>query len=160
MSDIYCLEDSYSMIQSIGKLVNREEHSNNMKHKLETSFLHLKLWHKTALYLIWNKPYMAAGKATFIGDVLLKMGLENVLDNKGLRYPEITIEQIKSLNPEFLFLSSEPFPFNEGHRSELKKQLPNTTVVLVDGEFFSWYGSRLLKSTEYFNKLYSYYLSY
>jgi ABC-type Fe3+-hydroxamate transport system substrate-binding protein len=96
---------------------------------------------------------MAAGKSTFIGDVLNEMGLMNVLETNDLRYPEVSLENIKNLNPELIFLSSEPFPFNEKHINELRQIAPNATIKLVDGELFSWYGSRLLKSVTYLNQL-------
>ena len=96
---------------------------------------------------------MAAGKATFIGDMLGQINLMNVLYDSELRYPELTIEQIQQLNPEVVFLSTEPFPFKDKHINELHALLPNAKIKLVDGELFSWYGSRILKSAEYFNNL-------
>jgi ABC-type Fe3+-hydroxamate transport system substrate-binding protein len=96
---------------------------------------------------------MAAGKATFIGDMLFKMGLNNVLSETHTRYPELSMDLIKQLNPELIYLSSEPFPFNETHVEQFKSHLPNSKIMVVDGEMFSWYGSRLLKSVNYFNQL-------
>lgn len=152
MSDIYNLENALTMIQSVGALVNRVEEAHKIKDNIQTSFFNLNTINKSVLYLIW-KPYMAAGKATFIGDMLHKMGLQNVITDKNGRYPNLSLEDIKSLNPEFIFLSSEPYPFKEKHIQEFKEHLPNSKIVLVDGEMFSWYGSRLLKSVSYFNEL-------
>lgn len=153
MSDIYNLNDAYKMIKDIGELVNKKNESLLMISNIKKSFSLLKKHNKTALYLIWKSPYMAAGKSTFIGDLLNGIGLVNSLENSDLRYPELLLEEIKQLNPDVILLSSEPFPFKENHISELKKHLPNTTIQLVDGELFSWYGSRLLKSATYFNQL-------
>ena len=56
-----------------------------------------------------------------------------------------------------------PFPINEPVKSyapgspekeELLKLLPGMSVILVDGEMFSWYGSRLLLADTYLNNLY------
>ncbi|MDF2453707.1 MAG: ABC-type Fe3+-hydroxamate transport system, periplasmic component [Bacteroidota bacterium] len=152
MSDIYNLNDSMDMIRSIGKVVNRESKANHIALDIEQSFLGLKQVRKKALYLIW-KPYMAAGRSTFIGDMLHRIGLENVLDDPNGRYPDLSMDEIKNLNPEILLLSSEPFPFKEQHMEELRGQLPYTKILLVDGELFSWYGSRLKKSADYFNTL-------
>jgi hypothetical protein len=52
-----------------------------------------------------------------------------------------------------ILLSSEPFPFKQKHIDELKKILPGKKIILVDGEMFSWYGSRLLKVPEYLKAL-------
>ena len=57
-----------------------------------------------------------------------------------------------------IFLSTEPYPFKEKDILELKKELPTTQIMLVDGELFSWYGSRLLKSVDYFNSITERYL--
>jgi ABC-type Fe3+-hydroxamate transport system substrate-binding protein len=152
MSDIYNLEDSLTMIQSIGALVNRVEEANEIKDNIRTSFLNLKTINKSVLYLIWKNPYMAAGNATFIGDMLHKMGLQNCLTDNSGRYPNLSVEDIKVLNPELILLSSEPYPFKEKHIQEFKQLLPNSKILLVDGELFSWYGSRLLKSVNYFNE--------
>ena len=152
MSDIYNLNDSLTMIKSVGEIINRVEEAIQLAHTIQHSFDDLKTISKRVLYLIWE-PYMAAGKATFISDMLQKMGLENVLQDNNGRYPSLNMEEIKLLNPEFIFLSSEPYPFKEQHIQEFKSQLPNSIILLVDGELFSWYGSRLLKSVAYFNEL-------
>jgi ABC-type Fe3+-hydroxamate transport system substrate-binding protein len=95
---------------------------------------------------------MASGRATFIGDMLQRIGIENVLSSN-TRYPELSIQDVKRLNPEFIFLSSEPYPFNDTHIKELQKEIHKAKIILVDGELFSWYGSRLKNSVEYFNQL-------
>lgn len=158
MSDIYNLEDALQMIAIVGKLVNQSSKASHIKNQIQQSFFDLQKISKTVLYLIWNKPYMAAGRATFIGDMLQKIGLKNVtlrasVTDKSNRYPELSLEEIKVLNPEVIFLSSEPYPFKNNHVKELEKNLPNCKVLLVDGELFSWYGSRLIKSVSYFNEL-------
>lgn len=153
MSDIYTLSDSLSMIKSLGQLVGKKEQAIKLSNILKNSFLNLKKCNKTVLYFIWNTPYMVAGKATFIGNILDQMGLINCISDKDSRYPCLTIETIVELNPEIIFLSTEPFPFNNNHIEELKIKLPNTHIMLVDGELFSWYGSRLTHSVVYLNSL-------
>lgn len=91
---------------------------------------------------------MAAGKNTFIDDILLSNGMTNVITQK--RYPELTLEELKTANCELILLSSEPYPFAEKHIEEIQAAVPNAKVMLVDGEMFSWYGSRLVKAVQYF----------
>jgi ABC-type Fe3+-hydroxamate transport system substrate-binding protein len=153
MSDIYNLNDTAKTIVNIGELVNKKREADVLNEEINTSFKNLKQHNKTVLYLIWNKPYMAAGQATFIGSMLQGMGLKNVLSKPAERYPQLSINDIKKLNPQVIFLSTEPFPFKQKHISELQKLLPNCIIMLVDGEPFSWYGSRLLQSASYFNQL-------
>jgi ABC-type Fe3+-hydroxamate transport system substrate-binding protein len=95
---------------------------------------------------------MSVGGDSFIHSTLEAAGLKNMIAHKK-RYPVLTIEEIQNLQPEFLFLSSEPFPFTSRHLTALKPLLPRTRIVLVDGELFSWYGSRLQKVPAYLKEL-------
>ncbi|WP_110052779.1 ABC transporter substrate-binding protein [Chitinophaga sp. S165] len=103
-------------------------------------------------YFIWREPWMVAGGDTFIHTMLSYCGLENVFAETP-RYPGIDIEQLKALDCQLVLLSSEPYPFKEKHIAELQALLPMARIELVDGEMFSWYGSRLLKSAGYFRDL-------
>ena len=105
-----------------------------------------------AAYLIWQNPLMTIGSDTFINDMMEIAGFENIFKKEN-RYPEITIEQIRESNCELLMLSSEPYPFSQKHITFFKNELPKTRVILVDGEMFSWYGSRLIKAPAYFQQL-------
>jgi hypothetical protein len=67
------------------------------------------------------------------------------------RYP--TISDFDALKPDLVFLSSEPFPFSESQVKKYQEIFPAAEVRLVDGEMFSWYGSRMLEAIAYFEKL-------
>lgn len=154
LSDIYTLEDSLSMINQIGAIVQQQEKAQLISQKIAQSFLSFETQNLgTCLYLIWKNPYMAVGKQTFIDNILSKIGFKNMISES--RYPEISIDEIVRLNPQNILLSSEPFPFKQIHIDELKEQLPLAKISLVDGEMFSWYGSRLIHSTNYFKKMFS-----
>jgi ABC-type Fe3+-hydroxamate transport system substrate-binding protein len=103
-------------------------------------------------YLIWEDPYMVAAGGTFIDDMLHLAGFQNVFVSLE-RYPAVGLLDIADADPELIMLSSEPFPFSQKHISGLKADLPATTPLLVDGEIFSWYGSRMLKAPHYFRQL-------
>ena len=94
---------------------------------------------------------MTIGGDTFISNMLFHAGFKNLFENQ-TRYPEVTIEQLRN-SCQILLLSSEPFPFKQKHVEELQPLLPNVKIFLVDGEMFSWYGSRLLKAPAYFQQL-------
>jgi ABC-type Fe3+-hydroxamate transport system substrate-binding protein len=91
---------------------------------------------------------MWAGGDTFISDVISRAGWINVLADIP-RYPEVSPGAIKALGADVILLSSEPYPFKEKHIAELQKMLPGVPIRLVDGEVFSWYGSRLMHTPEY-----------
>jgi ABC-type Fe3+-hydroxamate transport system substrate-binding protein len=158
MSDIYNLKDAYDMITRIGVLVGKTKEAINLKLEIESKFNQSLLpipdkQQLRAAYFIWNDPYMVAGHHTFINEMLKLNGLENVFENRNSRYPEITNEELIEANPELILLSSEPFPFKGKHIVELKKIVPGAQIRIVDGEIFSWYGSRLLKAPDYFKQL-------
>jgi len=154
MSDICHLEDAMQTIADIGELVDRQPEAAYLNHLIKAGFNDLqtlalsKHINQTVAYVIWKDPYMFAGRNTFIDDVLRKIGLSNVVVES--RYPELSLSQLVALNPQLVFLSSEPYPFKEKHMEELQLALPQATVLLVDGEMFSWYGSRLVKAVQYF----------
>jgi ABC-type Fe3+-hydroxamate transport system substrate-binding protein len=153
LSDIVTLHDVYSMITSVGAMTGAETQANLIAYDIEERMRTLKKNSaQTVLYLIWRKPWMAAGSGTFIDSMLSILNLKNAMKNFP-RYPELTTEQIALLKPDLIFLSSEPYPFHEKHIEELKEINESSRVILVDGEMFSWYGSRLLKAAEYFNLL-------
>lgn len=95
---------------------------------------------------------MSIGNDTYIHDMLQMCGFENICKDQ-MRYPELTLEGIKSRQPDYIFLSSEPFPFKQQHIDELQDQIPDCKILLVDGEYFSWYGCRMLGAAAYFKKL-------
>jgi ABC-type Fe3+-hydroxamate transport system substrate-binding protein len=153
MSDIETLDDALWMINSIGELTHTEELADVIASKIKRSFdgFVSSVAGKSVLYLIWKNPYMGAASTTFIDDLLTQtLGLENVLAHQE-RYPELDLKELTTL-PELIFLSSEPFPFKEKHIKELEDLFPKAQVLLVDGEYFSWYGSRLMGTVEYFQR--------
>jgi len=162
MSDIASYEQALDMIDRVGVLCHREAEARALIRTTEEEFRYLKPFTGAplrVLYLIWKKPYMAAGRDTFIDDLLQRMGLENALRQFPGRYPALTEEQIANIDTDIIFLSSEPYPFKDDHIAELQALQPNVRILLVDGEFFSWYGSRLQKAPRYLQNLIEYGLS-
>jgi ABC-type Fe3+-hydroxamate transport system substrate-binding protein len=157
VSDIKNLDDAFKMMNDIGESVNKKEEAKNIiaeiKKQFDNSGIRFSNFNsQSVLYLIWKNPYMTVGRDTFIHDMITRCGFKNIFGELK-RYPEITSEQIASSKPDFIFLSSEPYPFKEKHIDELKTISPSSKIILVNGEYFSWYGSRLLKAAEYFAKL-------
>ncbi len=153
MSDISDLPSALAMMEQIGRITQTIDAALNLSNKIKSSFPKLSsmLAINTA-YFIWRNPFMSIGQDTFIHQMLDKCGFRNVFGNLS-RYPEITLAQLKAAQPDLILLSTEPYPFQAKHIHEFKDICPTTLVKLVDGELFSWYGSRLQHSVAYFERL-------
>lgn len=151
LTDVSNLQENNKMILKIGQLTNTYKIAKEIVRKIDDNFtlLNNNIEAKKVLYLIWKEPLMSIGGDTFIHEMLEFANYKNVLENEK-RYPTVEPE---NLNPEYVFLSSEPYPFSEKHFLEIKKHFPNSKLILVDGEMFSWFGSYVAKAPEYFNQL-------
>jgi ABC-type Fe3+-hydroxamate transport system substrate-binding protein len=158
VSDVSDLADALKMIHSLGEITNRLAKAGALIKDISENFRKLEpriLQHPgdiLSAYLIWRNPYMVAGNNTFIDAMMKLCGLKNVFDDVS-RYPLVNIEELKRLNCQLILLSSEPYPFSSKHIEELRPELPGSKFLLIDGAFFSWYGSRLLHAPYYFDNL-------
>ena len=153
--DVKNLDDNYNMIAKIGKLTSTEIKATEIIEQTKLNFEHLKNINSPSLslYLIWRKPYMTIGKDTFIHAMLETIGLKNMFVHQ-TRYPIIqNLQTSYFAKCELVLLSSEPYPFTQQHIKEIQEQLPNAKILLVDGEYFSWYGSKMMNAPKYFNEL-------
>lgn len=156
MSDVHTMDDAMNMIRSVGQIVNREPEAEYLIHLIHSGYSDLRLlgkksafFGKSVVYLIWQNPYMAAGTDTFINESLTVLGLKNAISAN--RYPPVSEQELYDLQPDYIFLSSEPYPFKEKHIEAVQTIVPKAIVKLVDGEMFSWYGSRMVKAVQYFH---------
>lgn len=157
VTDVSTLAEAYEMIDTIGTLTHTQAKAINLINDIKNCFSSLHNTHKQpkkVCYLIWRNPYMTIGGDTFINDMLQQAGFINIFKEQ-TRYPTTTLEEINYLQPDYIFLSSEPYPFKEKHIAEIQTAYPQLypKLKLVDGEMFTWYGSRLLKSVAYFKQL-------
>lgn len=159
VTDIITLEDNLKMIEDFGILFNKRTEAKKWMDKI--NFAHQDFLNfirdkevKKAAYFIWANPYMVAGNTTFINEMLQLNNFENIYNSREQRYPEVSIENIRiEGNPELVLLSSEPFPFTDEHVFELGRYTHHAITLFVDGEMFSWYGSRIVKAFDYFKKM-------
>lgn len=156
ISDIFTLDDALEMMQQVGEICGKSQKADKIVQSIKSQFETFEnpsrsgLSSPKVIYLIWKNPYLIAGKNTFIDDMLQRCGLENLTQIE--RYPEWNPKESDS--PNYILLSSEPFPFKQKDLDELQNQFPQAKILLVDGELFSWYGSRLKLSVAYFKMLF------
>jgi ABC-type Fe3+-hydroxamate transport system substrate-binding protein len=160
VSDIATIEDSLHMITEFGKMFSVRTKAQQWIDKINyghADFIKFMEGREPlkAAYFIWKNPYMAAGGGTFINEMLRLNKFVNIYEDRG-RYPEIIIQKMRIQgDPDVVFLSSEPYPFKEEDAFEVGRFTHHAKTVFVDGEMFSWYGSRLVKAFDYFKQLHN-----
>lgn len=153
LTDVNSLHEALKMIRNMGIVTGSKEKAATLATEIENEFAVLNFpGSLAAAYFIWKDPLMVAGGDTFINEMMKRAGFRNVFE-KTVRYPAVSINEIKNSGADILLLSSEPYPFKQDHVTALSHELPGKKIILVDGEMFSWYGSRLLKSAAYFKSL-------
>lgn len=155
VSDVFDIQTNEEMMDAIAKIFDKAKEVKVLKEQINNNqnlLLNYKFPLLKAMYIIWQNPIMSVGGDTFIHYMMETAGFQNVL-HKNKRYPSLKAEQLRAYKPDILLLSSEPFPFSEKHIQFFRDLLPNTKIELVDGSFFSWYGSRVARAFEYFISL-------
>lgn len=151
VSDIASPEEGMDFATDMGELTGKTVEAEMLVDRLEFAYGELikasaNYSPKKVLYLIWKDPYMAAGTDTYISKMMEYCGLENCLQillEKGFRYPKLEVEEIIALQPDLILFSSEPYPFKENQIRALESET-EIPGKYVNGELFSWYGSRIL----------------
>ncbi len=157
MSDVRHLAGALEMIEQTGRITGCEASAAGIAGRIRTAFEGLAgtIAHRPfrrAAYLIWRNPWMAVGGDTFIHEMMTLGGMDNVFGHMA-RYPEVSLAQLAEAQAELVLLSSEPYPFKEKYFEEIRPYCPDARILLVDGELFSWYGSRLLHTPTYLRQL-------
>jgi iron complex transport system substrate-binding protein len=158
VTNIVSVEDNFQMISDFGQIFDKRTEARKWNDKLAFALSDFKIFisdipAKKVAYFIWKNPYMVAGPGTFIDELLKLNHFENQFASKE-RYPEIELNKMEEEGDlDLILLSSEPFPFQADDGYEIAKFTHNAQAVLVDGEMFSWHGSRLLKAFDYFKYL-------
>jgi len=148
-------DSALNMIENIGLITDRKIQATEMTSKIENLFDELKVvdFKKKVIYMIWKQPFMTVGKNTFINSMIEKIGLINVFANKESNYPEISESEIINSDADLILLSTEPYKFSEKNFPKFNELLPNAKALVVNGEMFSWYGSRMQLSASYLQSL-------
>ncbi len=148
VSDVFSVESAIELVVQLETILDInigyqiQNRLNELKNEISPKL------NGTVAYVIWQNPIMIAGQGTFVNDWLERIGLVNITSNS--RYPTITENELKQFAPEYIFLSSEPYPFKEKNLNEFTAHYKVSKVVLVDGRIFSWYGMAMLEANDYF----------
>ena len=159
ITDIKTIDQALAAIIEIGEATGRADEASALAEKIRAERPAPGAYEPLpAAYMIWQNPLISVGGDTYIHDVMREFGLQNVFSNRR-RYPETSLGELSgnaaegsatqealTETPRYLLLSSEPYPFKQKHVQAFNEPLSGTGIraILVDGEHFSWYGSRML----------------
>lgn len=149
------VEESLLLIHTLGQLLDHETEAANLIKQLHKSINNIPCLIKPlqVLYLIWRMPYVSVSQDTYTGNLIEKLNFKNIVAYEQKNYPDLSIEKLSTLNPQIIMLASEPYNFTPKHELELSLIFPKAHIIHVDGEMFSWYGTRMLKKPEYFAEM-------
>ncbi|MAI23916.1 MAG: cobalamin-binding protein [Crocinitomicaceae bacterium] len=152
VTDVRSVESAFDALDCIGEVLEKRAAANTWRSEIEKAWGEPRPLNGEALYAIWQNPFMVAGRDTFINAVMNWWGIGNALPEGTVgRYPELSERQLHGMIGIPVMLSSEPYPFNRKHCSHFASI--GLRPILVDGESFSWYGSRMLHAKEYLSSM-------
>ncbi|MFD9790691.1 helical backbone metal receptor [Streptomyces sp. NPDC059070] len=93
-----------------------------------------------AVVPVWRRPWMVLGRDTFAGDLLARLGVENVYAGHAERYPKVPLDELRAAGADLVVLPDEPYRFTAEDGPEAFAPLP---AALVDGRLLTWYGPSL-----------------
>ena len=96
-----------------------------------------------AVVPIWRRPWMHVGSDTYAGDVLGRLGVDNVLGERPERYPTLGLDLLPEV--DLVVLPDEPYRFCETDGPEA---FPGTPYALISGRFLAWYGPAMIEAPQ------------
>jgi ABC-type Fe3+-hydroxamate transport system substrate-binding protein len=96
-----------------------------------------------AIVPIWRRPWMVAGGDTFTGDVLRRLGIDNIFAGHPDRYPKIPLPDLLHTSPDLVVLPDEPYAFSETDGPECFEGI---RCAPVSGRLLTWYGPSLAQA--------------
>ncbi len=99
----------------------------------------------TAVVPVWRRPWMVLGRDTFAGDVLARLGVDNLYAAHPERYPRVPVDELRAAAPGVVVLPDEPYRFTADDGPEA---FPGLRCALVGGRHLTWYGPSLIEAPE------------
>jgi len=97
----------------------------------------------SAVVPIWRRPWMHLGRDTYAGDVLARLGVDNVLSDSPERYPKLGLDELPEV--DLVVLPDEPYQFTGADGPEA---FPGRPCALVSGRFLTWYGPAMVEAPQ------------
>ena len=94
---------------------------------------------------IWRDPWMVVGRDTFTGDLLRRLGYDNVFGEHADRYPKVEVSEVDHDGVDLVLLPDEPYVFTADDGPEAFSTVPTR---LVGGRLLTWYGPSLVDAAD------------
>jgi ABC-type Fe3+-hydroxamate transport system substrate-binding protein len=98
---------------------------------------------RRAVIPVWRRPWVVLGSDTFAGDLLARLGVDNVYAAAPERYPRPALADLRAVGADLLVLPDEPYAFTAQDGPEAFPGLP---YALVSGRHLTWYGPSLAEA--------------
>ncbi len=146
-------QDNLELFRFFGRLFDREDQAEKLCQSFDSAWEELKtiqadLPDRKVLYLIWKDPFMTVSQDTYISQMLNLINWHSLGHDENRRYPEVPSTSDSIEKADLILFATEPFPFKDENLKEFSQEHPEIKAELkiVDGEVFSWYGSRSIQS--------------
>ena len=117
---------------------------------------------RRAFVPIWMDPLMTLNADTYGSDVLAHVGIANVFGDRlrlyplaadlgksapqdaggrDVRYPRVTLDEVRARAPEIVLLPDEPYAFTATDEDAIRAALPGVPILRVSGKDLFWYGA-------------------
>ncbi|MCY0901664.1 MAG: helical backbone metal receptor [Firmicutes bacterium] len=150
--DVHTVDDALGLITDLGEVTGVAQTAQSLRADIKSRLQTLPRVDGVRMaYLIWQNPYMGAGQDTYLDALFAEAGYVNALADLNGRYPEVTLEVLQHKAPDVVFLSSEPYPFKASHQAQIQAALPQSKVLLIDGEV-CWSGARMREAVAILRK--------
>lgn len=152
VTDVRTVEGALESLEEVADFVGQRDRGVQWRKRTESAWGEPRAPFTDAYYVIWKEPLMVAGSDTYIHSVLNWWGIRNAASQmESVRYPEIKLDSLEDSSCRRLLLSSEPYPFRDENCRAFGER--GWDAHCVDGEAFSWYGSRMVHAVEYLASL-------
>ena len=154
------LDDGLQTLLDMGTICGNPEGAVAVENRCRTILVELFASNPKQLLtacMIWRDPWMAAGPATYMSDLIERCGFENVFGRQPDRYPDTTLEEVFARDVEVVLLPDEPYEFGSRDVIDVMRARPDDSpareIVLLDGSYLTWYGVRTEPALEFLRNL-------
>jgi ABC-type Fe3+-hydroxamate transport system substrate-binding protein len=140
VTDPNSVDDAITMVLDVGARLACSARAERLATETRTSLAGPPPTRRLRVFVaVWKRPLMGLGGQSYGHDVLERAGALNVLGGRP-RYPEVTLDEVRTLAPELVLLPDEPYRFRERDRATFEGIAP---ARLIDGKLLWWYGPRM-----------------